>query len=133
VPCKRQVLNGHPLFSLFLTNDSVDIGYLSITHSASTVVYFWHQRVSNTSKQMYSTANCIYFTIFSIFMCVRVMMGATKISYRGAGETKFACSASFIEEVAKSVLFKIEEEHLLKKFIFFFPCLIFLVSSSNYY
>lgn len=47
-------------------------------------------------------------------------MGATKSSYRGAEEAKFACSASFIEEVAKSVLFKIEEEHLLKNF-FFFP------------
>jgi len=73
VPCKRQVLNGHPLFSLFLTNDSVDIGFLSITHSASTVVYFWYQRISNTSKQMYSTVNCIYFTIFSVFMCVHIM------------------------------------------------------------
>jgi len=45
------------------------------------------------------------------------------------GKAQFACSASFIEEVTKGVLFKTEEEHLLKIFFFFlfdFSCQFFL-------
>ena len=52
-------------------------------------------------------------------------MGATEISCRGVGKAQFACSANFIEEVTKGVLFKTEEEHLLKTFLFDFSCQFF--------